>query len=89
MQQRAKQKLQEQFALMHEAFAALQQPDVPLDKMADSALPMALDADEGDESDEDGGTGFGSPVGAAGVSLQRCINVGQSTHMQPANLCAL
>ncbi|BDA50698.1 hypothetical protein COCOBI_16-3740 [Coccomyxa sp. Obi] len=65
VQQRAKQKLEEQFALMHEAFAALQQPDVPLDRMADSAVAMALDADEGDDSDEDGGADFGSPFGAA------------------------
>ena len=67
MQQRAKQRIEEQFALMHEAFAALQQPDVTLDRMADSAVPMALDADEGDESDEEGGIGFDSPLGAAGV----------------------
>lgn len=66
VQQRAKQKLEEQFALMHEAFAALQEPDVPLDRMADGAVPMALDADEGDESDEEGGADFSSPVGAAG-----------------------
>jgi hypothetical protein len=64
VQQRAKQKLEEQLALMHEAFSALQQPSVPLDRMAQGVAPMALDADDADESEEEGGADFDSPLGA-------------------------
>ena len=64
VQQRAKQKLEEQLALMHEAFSALQQPRVPLDRMAQGVAPMALDADDADDSEEEGGADFDSPLGA-------------------------
>ncbi|KAK9917271.1 hypothetical protein WJX75_002601 [Coccomyxa subellipsoidea] len=68
VQQRAKQKLEEQLALMHEAFSALQQPSVPLDRMAQGVAPMALDADDADESEEEGGADFDSPLGAGAAS---------------------
>ncbi len=74
MQQRAKQKLEQQLALMHEAFATLQQPSVPLDRMAESAGPVALDADEGDESEDEAGAGFDSPLGR-GDPLEACSSL--------------